>query len=219
MADIDIQRKHRGLWVALAALAAAALIVWLIVESFDGAEDARAEEPVATVPPAPAAPPAAVLVVDPSVPVPAVAAYLDHVRDTAAARGRPSHVYMAEGITRLGTALRELVQAQRGLRPEASAMANELYARAAALVVSPDTLRRHADWMSQAAVQAAEVLEEVASEVQGPVPALRDQVAQVRAAAAEIQPEEDLLAQEEKVRAFFLEAGDALAMLVTTPRP
>lgn len=220
MADIDIQKK-RGLgWVWLVGLALLALAVWLLAELFDGPDDAEAVEAAAPAAAAPApgpAGPAPVLVIDPSVPAPAVAAFVAHIRGGEARMGS-DHLYTAEGITRMATAMRELVQAHRGLSPAARAQAAEFYTRAAALVVSPDTLRAHADWVHAAAMDAAGVLEGLAEEVKGPVPELREQVAQVRSAAQAIDPARDLLQQQPQVQAFFRQAADAMAMLVN-PRP
>lgn len=221
MADIDIQRKRGGAWIWLVGLAALALLAWLVLEAFDGPDEAEpgpAEAPAAAAPLAPAADgPVPKFVVDPAVPAPAVAAYVSHVRGGEARMGG-DHAYTAEGIMRMGTALRELVQAHRGSSARARAQAEEFHARAAALVVSPDSLRAHADWVHAAALDAAGVLEGLGAEVQGPVPELREQVGEVRSAAQAIDPARDLLAQEEQVRAFFRQAADAMAMLVD-PRP
>lgn len=219
MADIDIQKKRGSAWPWILGLLAVALLAWLLLELFDTddeAEVAAAAVPAANTPAAPvvAAP---VLVVDPSVPAPAVAAFVSHVRGGEDRMGR-DHLYTAEGITRMATALRELVQAHRGLSPQARAQADEFYTRAAALVVSPDTLVAHADWVHAAALDAAGVMEGLAEDVKGPVPELREQVAQVRSAAQAIDPGRELLAQEEQVRGFFRQSADALAMLVN-PRP
>lgn len=225
MADIDIQKK-RGTspWVWLIALALLVLLVWLIAEAMDRPDAAEPAEAVVVAPlpaeavaPAPAGPPP-VLVIDPAVPAPAVAAYVAHVRGAGEGRMGTDHVYTAEGIARMATALRELVQAHRGLTPQALAQAERFYTLAGALVASPDSLRMHADWVNQAATSAAGVLDGLATEVQGPVPELREQVREVRAAADAIDPQQQLLAQQEQVRAFFREAADAMAMLVN-PRP
>lgn len=219
MADIDIQKKRGSAWLWILGLLALALLAWLLVDSFDGDDDAEVVEaavPAAATTPAPAGP-VPVLVVDPSVPAPAVAAFVSHIRGGEAQMGK-DHLYTAEGITRMATALRELVQAHRGLSPEARAQAGEFYTRAAALVVSPDTMLAHADWVHAAAMDAAGVMEGLAEDVKGPVPELREQVAEVRAAAEAIEPGKDLLAQEEQVRGFFRQSADAMAMLVN-PRP
>lgn len=218
MADIDIQKKRGSAWLWILGLLALALLAWLLVELFDDddTEVAEAAVPAANAPAAPAGP-VPVLVVDPSVPAPAVAAFVSHIRGGEAQMGK-DHLYTAEGITRMATALRELVQAHRGLSPEAWAQAGEFYTRAAALVVSPDTMLAHADWVHAAAMDAAGVMEELAEEVEGPVPELREQVGQVRTAAQAIDPGKQLLAQEEQVRGFFRQSADAMAMLVN-PRP
>lgn len=219
MADIDIQRKRGGTWAWVLGLVLLALLAWLLLELFDGDDEAEVVEaavPAGTTPAAPAGP-VPVLVVDPSVPAPAVAAFVSHIRGGEAQMGK-DHLYTAEGITRMATALRELVQAHRGLSPEARAQAGEFYTRAAALVASPDTMLAHADWVHAAAMDAAGVMEGLAEDVKGPVPELREQVAQVRAAAQAIDPDKDLLAQEEQVRGFFRQSADAMSMLVN-PRP
>lgn len=219
MADIDIQRKRGGVWAWVIGLLLLAGLVWLVAELVDGPDEVEAGEaavPAAAAPMAPAAP-APVLVIDPSVPAPAVAAFVGHVRGGEARMGS-DHLYTAEGITRMATALRELEQAHRGLSAEARAQAGEFYTRAAALVVSPDTLRAHADWVHAAAMDAAGVMEGLAEEVKGPVPEMREQVAQVRTAAQAIDPARDLTAQEQQVRTFFRQAADAMSMLVN-PRP
>lgn len=219
MADIDIQKKRgSGWWMWLLGLALVALLVWLLAELLDGPD--AAESVIADTPAAPApvaAGPAPVLVIDPSVPAPAVAAFVAHIRAGEARMGS-DHVYTAEGITRMATALRELEQAHRGLSAGARAMAAQFYARAAALVVSPDTLLAHADWVHAAAMDAAGVLEGLAEDVEGPVPELREQVGEVRTAAQAIDPARDLLQQQPQVQAFFRQAADAMAMLVN-PRP
>lgn len=221
MADIDIQKKRGSAWLWLLGLAALALLIWLVAEAFDRDDEAEvvAAEAVAPAAVAPAAPagPVPVLVVDPSVPAPAVAAFVSHVRGGEAQMGK-DHIYTAEGITRMATALRELEQAHRGLTPDARARAAAFYTRAAALVVSPDTMLAHADWVHAAAMDAAGVMEGLAEDVNGPVPELREQVAQVRSAAQAIDPGKELLAQEEQVRGFFRQSADAMAMLVN-PRP
>jgi hypothetical protein len=219
VADIDIQKKRGSGWLWILGLLALALLAWLLMDLLDGDDDAEVAEAAVPAANAPAAPvgPVPVLVVDPSVPAPAVAAFVSHIRGGEARMGK-DHLYTAEGITRMATALRELVQAHRGLSPAARAQAEEFYARAAALVVSPDTLLAHADWVHQAALDAAEVMEGLAEEVKGPVPELREQVGEVRSAARAIDPGKDLLAQEQQVQGFFREAADAMAMLVN-PRP
>jgi hypothetical protein len=218
VADIDIQKKRGSAWPWILGLLALALLAWLLVDLFDDddAEVAEAAVPAATTPAAPAGP-VPVLVVDPSVPAPAVAAFVSHIRGGEAQMGK-DHLYTAEGITRMATALRELEQAHRGLSPEARAQAGEFYARAAALVASPDTMLAHADWVHAAAMDAAGVMEGLAEDVKGPVPELREQVAQVRTAAQAIDPGKELLAQEEQVRRFFRQSADAMSMLVN-PRP
>ncbi|HEU0302802.1 MAG TPA: hypothetical protein VFR37_25295 [Longimicrobium sp.] len=203
-------------------LALLALLVWVIGEAFGGPDEAEAEAGGSALR-APAMAPAAeapvpVLVVDPSVPAPAVAAYVAHVRGQGEARMGSDHVYTAEGITRMANALRELVQAHRGLTPQAHAQAERFYVLASVLVASPDSLRLHADWVSEAATSAAGVMEGLAAEVAGPVPELREQVREVRSAAERIAPRRDLLQQQQDVSAFFREAADAMAMLVN-PRP
>ncbi len=226
MADIDIQRKRdKPWWVWLVALALLALLVWVIAEAFDGPDEAEAGDSALRAPAmapaweAPAAQgPVPVLVVDPSVPAPAVAAYVAHVRGEGEGRMGSDHVYTAEGIARMATALRELVQAHRGLTPQAHAQAERFYVLAAALVASPDSLRLHADWVNEAATSAAGVMQGLAAEVAGPVPELREQVREVRTAADAIAPRRDLLQQQQNVSAFFREAADAMAMLVN-PRP
>jgi hypothetical protein len=219
VADIDIRRKRPGIWTWLAILVLLALLVWLIAELVDSPEDAEAGEAVAAMDAAPMSPavPDPVLVIDPSVPAPAVAAFVGHVRSGEARMGA-DHAYTAEGLTRMATALRELEQAHRGLSADARAQAGEFYARAAALVVSPDTLMAHADWVHAAAMDAAGVMEGLAEEVKGPVPELREQVGQVRTAAQAIDPGTALLQQQDQVRAFFRQSADAMAMLVN-PRP
>ncbi|HEU0012121.1 MAG TPA: hypothetical protein VFQ45_00470 [Longimicrobium sp.] len=219
MAEIDIERKRGGAWVWVLGLAALALLIWLLAEAFDGPDEAVAVEAVAPAAGEPAASvgPVPVLVVDPSVPAPAVAAFVSHIRGGEARMGK-DHLYTAEGIARMATALRELEQAHRGLSAGARAQAGEFYARAAALVASPDTLLAHADWVHAAAMDAAGVMEGLAEDVKGPVPELREQVAEVRSAAQAIQPGRDLLAQEEQVRGFFRQSADAMAMLID-PRP
>ncbi len=219
MADIDIQRKRGGAWAWVLGGVVLALLAWLLLEmlgSDDEAEGAVATMPAATTPVAPAGP-VPVLVVDPTVPAPAVAAFVSHIRGGEAQMGK-DHLYTAEGIARMATALRELEQAHRGLSPEARTQAGEFYARASALVASPDTMLAHADWVHAAAMDAAGVMEGLAEDVKGPVPELREQVAQVRAAAQAIDPGTELLAQEEQVRGFFRQSADAMSMLVN-PRP
>lgn len=220
MADIDIERKRSKGWLWLLALALLALLVWVIAEAFDGPDEAEAGDSALRAPAmAPAAEaPVPVLVVDPSVPAPAVAAYVAHVRGEGEGRMGSDHVYTAEGIARMATALRELVQAHRGLTPQAHAQADRFYVLASALVASPDSLRLHADWVKEAAASAAGVMEGLAAEVAGPVPELREQVREVRTAADAIAPRRDLLQQQQNVSAFFREAADAMAMLVN-PRP
>lgn len=220
MADIDIERKRGTGWVWLVALALLALLVWVIAEAFGGPDEAEAGDTALRASPmAPAAEaPVPVLVVDPSVPAPAVAAYVAHVRGEGEGRMGSDHVYTAEGIARMATALRELVQAHRGLTPQGNAQAERFYVLASALVASPDSLRLHADWVNEAATSAAGVMEGLAAEVAGPVPELREQVREVRAAADAIAPRRDLLQQQQNVSAFFREAADAMAMLVN-PRP
>ncbi len=220
MADIDIEKKRGKGWVMLVVLALLALLVWVIGEAFGGADEAEAGDSALRAPAmAPAAgAPAPVLVVDPSIPAPAVAAYVAHVRGQGEARMGSDHVYTAEGITRMATALRELVQAHRGLTPQAHAQAERFYVLASALVASPDSLRLHADWVHEAATSAAGVMEGLAAEVAGPMPELREQVREVRSAAERIAPRRDLLQQQQDVSAFFREAADAMAMLVN-PRP
>lgn len=220
MADIDIERKRGKGWVMLLVLALLALLVWVIGEAFGGADEAEADDSALRAPamaPAAAAP-VPVLVVDPSIPAPAVAAYVAHVRGQGEGRMGSDHVYTAEGITRMATALRELVQAHRGLTPQAHAQAERFSVLASALVASPDSLRLHADWVSEAATSAAGVMEGLAAEVAGPVPELREQVREVRTAADAIAPRRDLLQQQQQVRAFFQQAADAMSMLVN-PRP
>lgn len=220
VADIDIEKKRdRRWWIWLVALALLALLVWVIAEAFGGSDEAQEGESALRAPAmAPAVEaPAPVLVVDPAVPAPAVAAYIAHVRQNEARTGG-DHLYTAEAIVRMGSALRELVQAHRGLSPAAVARAERFYALASALAASPDSMRMHADWVSEAATSAAEVMEGLAAEVAGPVPELREQVREVRAAADAIAPRRDLLQQQQNVSAFFREAADAMAMLVN-PRP
>lgn len=221
MADIDIEKKRNGRWwIWLVALALLALLVWVIAEALDGPDEAAAGDSAvraAAMTPAAEAP-VPVLVVDPSVPAPAVAAYVAHVRGPGEGRMGSDHVYTAEGIARMATALRELVQAHRGLSPQAHAQAERFYVLASALVASPDSLRLHADWVKEAATSAASVMEGLAAEVAGPVPELREQVREVRTAADAIAPRRDLLQQQQNVSAFFREAADAMAMLVN-PRP
>jgi hypothetical protein len=217
VADIDIQRKSRR-WVWLVILVLLALLVWLIADAMGGPDDAEAARTAAPAAETPVAvAPAPVLVIDPAVPAPAVAAFVAHVRGGEARMGS-DHTYTAEGITRMATALRELEQAHRGLSADARAQAGEFYARAAALVVSPDTLMAHADWVHAAAMDAAGVMEGLAEEVKGPVPELREQVGQVRAAAQAIDPATALMQQQDQVRTFFRQSADAMSMLVN-PRP
>lgn len=221
MAEIEIQRKRRG-WVWLVALAVLTLLVWLVADALDGPDEAEAGQ--AALPPAAAAPgpavpaaPATMMVIDPAVPAPAVAAFVAHVRAGEARMGS-DHVYTAQGIARMADALRELVQAHTAAGPRAAAGADRFYTLAAALVASPDSLRMHADWLSEAASSAATVMEGLADAVKGPVPELREQVGEVRTAARAIDPARDLLQQQDQVRAFFRQAADAMAMLVN-PRP
>ena len=217
MADIDIQRKSRR-WVWLVILALLALLVWLVADAMGGPDDAEAARTAAPAAETPVTvAPTPVLVIDPAVPAPAVAAFIAHVRGGEARMGS-NHTYTAEGITRMATALRELEQAHRGLSADARAQAGEFYARAAALVVSPDTLMAHADWVHAAAMDAAGVMEGLAEEVKGPVPELREQVGQVRTAAQAIDPGTALMQQQDQVRTFFRQSADALSMLVN-PRP
>lgn len=221
MADIDIEKKRDGRWwIWLVALVLLALLVWVIAEAFDGPDEVEPDDSALRAPamaPATEAP-VPVLVVDPSVPAPAVAAYVAHVRGEGEGRMGSDHVYTAVGIERMATALRELVQAHRGLTPQARAQADRFYVLASALVASPDSLRLHADWVKEAATSAAGVMEGLAAEVAGPVPELREQVREVRTAADAIAPRRDLLQQQQNVSAFFREAADAMAMLVN-PRP
>lgn len=217
MADIDIQRKPRT-WVWLVILALLALLVWLIAEVMGGPDEAEAVQTAAPAAGTPVAvAPAAVMVIDPAVPAPAVAAFVAHVRGGEARMGS-DHVYTAQGIARMADALRELVQAHTTLGPAAAAGADRFHTLAAALVASPDSLRLHADWVSEAASSAATVMDGLADAVKGPVPELREQVREVRTAAAAIDPARDLLEQKDQVQAFFRQSADALAMLVN-PRP
>jgi hypothetical protein len=220
VADINIEKKRGKAWAWLVALAVLALLAWLIVDAFREADEAEAGDSALRAPAmAPAAQaPVPVLVVDPSVPAPAVAAYVAHVRGEGEGRMGSDHTYTAEGIARMATALRELVQAHRGLTPQAHAQAERFYVLASTLVASPDSLRLHADWVSEAATSAASVMEGLSAEVAGPVPELREQVREVRTAADAIAPRRDLLQQQQNVSAFFREAADAMAMLVN-PRP
>lgn len=220
MADINIEKKRGKGWIWLVALALLALLVWVIAEAFDGPDEVEGDDSALRAPAmAPAAQaPVPVLVVDPAVPAPAVAAYVAHVRGEGEGRMGSDHVYTAEGIARMATALRELVQAHRGLTPQARGQADRFYALASALMASPDSLRLHADWVNEAATSAAGVMEGLAAEVAGPVPELREQVREVRTAADAIDPRRDLLQQQQNVSAFFREAADAMAMLVN-PRP
>jgi hypothetical protein len=217
VAEIEIQKKRSG-WVWLVVLALLTLLVWLVADWMDGPDEAEA---VQTAAPAAgmtgAVAPATMMVIDPSVPAPAVAAFVGHIRGGEARMGS-DHVYTAQGIARMADALRELVQAHTAVGPRAAAGAERFYTLAAALVVSPDSLRMHADWVSEAASSAATVLEGLSDAVKGPVPELREQVAEVRTAARAIDPARDLLQQQDQVRAFFRQAADAMAMLVN-PRP
>ncbi|MBW3656880.1 MAG: hypothetical protein KY444_12335 [Gemmatimonadetes bacterium] len=221
MAEIHIERKKTSAWMGIAALVVLALLLWAALEFYQwrspGWVDARAEaaggersgpEAVASAGGAPM-----LLVVDPAVPVPATAAFLAHIRGEGEGRMGSDHLYTAEAISRMSDALREIVQARPGVNPEAVRQAGALQALAAGLVTTPDSLRAHADWMSQAALSAAAVMEGVADDVKGPVPEMREQAREARQAATAIDPSRDLLAQKDAVRAFFREMGDALAML------
>lgn len=217
MADIDIEKKRGGIWPWIIGLVVLALLVWLLAELFGGDDDEP--EPVRTaVVAAEPVPTATVVAVDPSVPRPAVAAYLAHITGPGEARMGKDHEYTARGIELMATALRELVQEQPGLNPKARGEAERLYAVGAGLTASPDSLRSHADWMHNAAVSAAGVMQGLSESVNGPVPELREQVAQVGTAARAIDPGTELLAQETQVRGFFRESGEAMTMLVN-PRP
>jgi hypothetical protein len=136
-------------WIWLVALEMLALLVCVIAEAFDGPDEAEAGDSALRAPamaPATEAP-VPVLVVDPSVPAPAVAAYVADVRGEGEGRMGSDHVYTAAGIERMATALRELMPAHRGPTPQACAQADRFYILASALVASPDSLRLHADWV------------------------------------------------------------------------
>lgn len=222
MAEIHIERKKPSAWMGIAALVVLGLLLWAAIEfnqrrSPGWVDPARAEaaggeraEPGAA---AGGAGGPMLLVVDPAVPIPATAAFLAHIRGADEGRMGSDHRYTAEAIARMSDALREIVQARPGVNPEAVRQAIALQALAAGLVATPDSLRAHADWMSQAALSASAVMEGVADDVKGPVPEMREQAREARRAATAIDPSRDLLAQKDAVRAFFRDMGDALAML------
>lgn len=220
MADINVQRKRPGILPVIVALLVLGVLAWLGFTLADGGEregTAGVEAPARAAPGAgaPAAEHAALVVVDPVRAAAAVQGYVAHVRGAGEARMGRDHRYTAEGIARLATALREIAQAQRGLTPATLGLADGFYRTAAALVTTPDSLRLHADWMHQAAASAAAVMEAIVEGRSEASSALHDQVADVRNAAAAIQPGKELLAQGDEVRRFFREAVDPLQMLVS----
>lgn len=218
MAEIRRQRERRntGLWVLILAIVGlTAWGVWMLL----GGED---EVEVAEAPAAPAAGPVApmphkplvtttTLVVDPVAVAGAVRAFAAHVESEVPMNG--NHLYSAEGISRLGTALAAIVGREPGPDGDVVAKANAFFVAAKLLVVSPDSLRLHADWMHQAALAAADAMDELAGKRFADAPGLDGELEHARRAAELIRPERGLREQRNEVRRFFRETEDVLRIM------
>ncbi|HEU4558343.1 MAG TPA: hypothetical protein VFS20_10855 [Longimicrobium sp.] len=220
MAEIRRQRERRnaGLWLLILAVAGlAAWGVWMLVDVDDEvavadapAAPAPVTQPVALIPAEPLAT-TTVLVVDPVAVAGAVRAYAAHVESDVSANG--NHLYSAEGISRLGTALAAIVGREPGPDHDVVAKANAFFVVAKLLVASPDSLRLHADWMHQAAQAAVDAMDELAAKRFSDAPGLKGELEHARRAADAIRPERGLMMQRNEVRQFFRETEDALRVM------
>lgn len=220
MADINVERQRSSAWLWVLGLVVLGLLMWGVVEWIDGDEvDEAAALPVdaATAPPALAPVPEAtlapttVVVVDPVQVSEAMSAYTAHIESALPADAQ--HLYAAEGIARLATALGAIVGKEPGPDADVVARANAFYVIAATLAATPDSLRLHADWMHRAAVEAVELMARVAETRFPESVELKGEIEQARQGADAIEPEESLLGQTGEVRLFFRQAADALRIM------
>lgn len=219
MSDIDVVRRERGsAWLWLLLLAGIALVSWVAWTLIDddpaevaGVPPAEPTAPIAAPLPAVPVAPTAVVVVDPVRVSEAMRAYTAHVGREVPADGQ--HLYAAAGISRLATALAAIVGREPGPDREVVAKANAFFLIANLLVVSPDTLRLHADWMHRTALAAVDAMEQVGETRFPGAAGLRAELEETRRAAEAIRPEEGLMGQRDEVRAFFRQAADPLRIL------
>lgn len=211
MADIDIERKSGAGWIwwLLGALVLA-LLIWAIIAAMDDDADV-AGVGVDTV----AAP-----VVGPDTGfVGAGPAGLDQYMSTCADAPPPEmgrqHEYTAGCIRQLADVLGSTVQADTVGQVALQPLLEDVRAHADSVQESDWQSTDHANRVREAFTSVADLMEGIQRERQV---AAEDQVQRVRQAAESVQPTRPLMEQDEAVRGFFREAGQAVRSLGTARR-
>lgn len=207
MAEIHVQEKKRGTWLWILGIAAAALLIWVIVD-----RDDREEFAAGDVAPAPAlAPPDNVVI------WPETERFILFTRDQQPDFGdiNAAHEYTRNGLRYLASSLEEITKqdgaTEPNLRPRIASLreaAEAISERAAA----PE----HAAAIAPVFRQAADAMSDLQ---RARFPEAGDEVEAVRDAAGRVTAEQPLQQQRDAVKAFFDRAVEAVrAMGAPEPR-
>ena len=198
MAEIHLQRKRPGIWPFVIAALALVLLVWAAAALLRDDHD-YASGTAESVPQAPDMVPTSGVA---DAPAPAVAAFLQFADESGESAGGPAHDYTATGMRRLSAAIDAIVE-QKGIGSQNVRHHLEAFRQTAQKIQANPGARNHADQVRDAFMNAANLMSTMQQDRWGDDTEMRNELDEVRAAAAAIEARRPLLEQTDRVREFF----------------
>lgn len=215
MADINVERKERGIWPWLLGLLVLAFVIWLVMSMMrdDGTtrdSSPAFEEPAAApVAPAPAPEPAAA-------PAP-VTSFLDDCTSPSADSGPDAqNEFTARCLEHFADALSALADRDRISNEEITRQMGVLREEIATLRRGDPAATSLTESTRRAFLVAAALMESVRNAAYADAANLESEVAEVLRVAEGVRRDVPMLEQRDAVQEFFREAGDAIRTMAGT---